>query len=195
LLFVGRFDKRKGGDVVLRAFTRLLAVNPDLTLVFVGPDRGVSGPDGTMTSFEEMRTMLFPGAAAARVDYRGRLPPEQIYGLRTQALVTLIASRWENQSYAALEAMLQGCPLISSDAGGQGEFVVHGVTGLLYPPESVEELVDRVQRLLDDPKGAAALGRRAREYALQHHSPAEVVDQTLGVYNAAIDLASRRGGL
>ena len=38
VLFVGRFDQRKGGDLVLEAFARLLARDPELRLIFVGPD-------------------------------------------------------------------------------------------------------------------------------------------------------------
>ena len=81
--------------------------------------------------FDEARASLLPGAKADSVDYLGKLAPDEIYKLRTEALVTVLASRWENQSYATLEAMLQGCPTVSSDAGGQGEIIVDGVTGRL----------------------------------------------------------------
>ena len=41
LLFVGRFDRRKGADLVLCAFERLARERPELRLVFVGPDNGL----------------------------------------------------------------------------------------------------------------------------------------------------------
>ncbi|HSC63638.1 MAG TPA: glycosyltransferase family 4 protein [Caldimonas sp.] len=191
LLFVGRFDKRKGGDVVLRAFEALAGVDPSLQLTFVGPDGGVADSQGRRLGFDEARSILCP-AAGSRVDYRGGLDPQQIYPLRANAYLTIVASRWENQSYTALEAMAQGCPLVSSDAGGQGEFVVDGSTGLLAKAGSDEELRQRIATLLLDPHRAASLGQRARELALTQHSPATVVAKTLEAYEAAIGMSRSR---
>ncbi len=192
ILFVGRFDQRKGGDLVLEAFARLLALDPALRLIFVGPDGGVPSATGERVHFEAFRAALLP-RDADRVDYRGRLEPPEICALRAQAFVTLIASRWENQSYTALEAMLQGCPVISSDAGGQPESVRHGVTGLLAAAGSVDDLVVQLRVLLDDPIGAAALGAAARAHVLEHHAPARVVRETLAAYENAIAAARRAG--
>jgi glycosyltransferase involved in cell wall biosynthesis len=192
LLFVGRFDKRKGGDIVLEAFARLLPSYPDLKLIFVGPDAGVRRGEGEVIHFEQLRAQFLPGATATQVDFRGRLAPHEIYALRPRALVTLIASRWENQSYTALEAMLQGCPVVSSDIGGQREIIEDGVTGLLAAPGSAEDLARKVRTLLDDPHAAAAMGRRARLYAIQHHAPAKVVAETLEAYDAAIRVSRQR---
>ena len=81
-----------------------------------------------------------PSRPGSRIDYRGGLDPQKIYPLRANAYLTIVASRWENQSYTALEAMAQGCPLVSSDAGGQSEFVVDGSTGLLAKAGSDDDL-------------------------------------------------------
>jgi glycosyltransferase involved in cell wall biosynthesis len=192
ILFVGRFDKRKGGDIVLQAYARLLVDNPDLKLIFVGPDAGVPDASGQLVHFEQMKNALLPAVAAAQVRFLGRLTPQEIYQVRPQALVTIVASRWENQSYTALEAMLQGCPIVSSDTGGQGEIIADGRSGLLCTPGSVESLATQVQVLLDDPARAAEMGRLARSYALEEHAPERVVGQTLQAYDAAIAAAGRK---
>lgn len=186
LLFVGRFDKRKGGDLVLRAFDTLARADPSLQLTFVGPDVGVTDPRGLRIGFRDASAILCDASTVPRIDFRGGLDPHSIYPLRTNAYLTIVASRWENQSYTALEAMAQGCPLVSSDAGGQGEFVVDGSTGLLAQAGSDDALASRIATLLDDPQGAAALGRRARDHVLTEHSPSAVVAKTLEVYEAAI---------
>ena len=87
--------------------------------------------------------------------------------------------------------MAQGCPLVSSDAGGQGEFVIDGSTGLLAKAGSDEELRERIATLLLDPRRAAELGQRAREHVLAMHSPAAVVAKTLEAYEAAIGMDGR----
>ena len=188
ILFVGRFDKRKGGDLVLQAFASLLRTRPAMRLIFVGPDAGVPAADGRAVHVEEMIRQLLPGPNAARVDYRGVLGGEEVCRLRAQAFVTIVASRWENHSYTALEAMLQGCPLVSSDAGGQPEFVLDGVTGLLAKAGDAADLCEKILSLVDSPELAAELGREARRHVLAHHNPALVVDQTLSVYREAAAL-------
>jgi glycosyltransferase involved in cell wall biosynthesis len=186
LLFVGRFDKRKGGDLVLRAFDALASTDPSLQLTFVGPDGWVTDPRGRRVAFDDARALLRDESTRSRIEFRGGLDPQSIYPLRADAYLTIVASRWENQSYTALEAMAQGCPLVSSDAGGQGEFVVDGSTGLLARAGSDSDLARRIAALLRDPQGAAAMGRRARDHVLAEHSPSAVVAKTLDVYEAAI---------
>ena len=46
VLFVGRFDLRKGADIALKAFALLLKDKPELKLIFVGPDEGLPDREG-----------------------------------------------------------------------------------------------------------------------------------------------------
>jgi glycosyltransferase involved in cell wall biosynthesis len=189
LLFIGRFDERKGGDLVLQAFRLLLNSHPEARLVFAGPDNGLTGQDGRRTGFDAYCESLFPPALRDRVSYLGRVAPERTVELRTQALATVIASRWDNQPYTVLEAMLQACPVIATDAGGTGELIVDGVTGRLVPSEDVQALTRAMQAMMNDPQAARALGLEARRSAASRHAPQLVAEQTLAVYGRAIDRA------
>ena len=46
VLFIGRFDRLKGGDLIVEAFGHVLEVIPEARLSFVGPDRGFISSDG-----------------------------------------------------------------------------------------------------------------------------------------------------
>ena len=50
ILFVGRFDVRKGADIVLKAFRLILKAFPSAKLIFVGPDVGLPGANGRTNS-------------------------------------------------------------------------------------------------------------------------------------------------
>jgi glycosyltransferase involved in cell wall biosynthesis len=52
ILFVGRFDLRKGADIMLNCFLLLLKERPALRLIFVGPDVGLAHSDGSRTNFD-----------------------------------------------------------------------------------------------------------------------------------------------
>lgn len=187
LLFVGRFDLRKGGDLVLEAFHRLLQRRPDLKLVFAGPDRGVPDASGVTVHIDDYIRKLFSEAERAQVKYLGQTPVSQIPALRQQAMVTLVASRWDNQPNTALEAMMQSCPVVAIDAGGMAEIVQHGQTGLLARHGDLDDFCRQIEAMLDDPAAAAELGRRGREAIMQRHDVKKLVDDTLSVYRRAID--------
>ena len=192
LLFVGRFDSVKGGDLMIVSFQRLLAHHPRLRLVFVGPDSGLVRPGEPVMHLRDFIASLGDPRLVERIEVRGVLSPAEVSWLRTEALLTIVSSRRESQGYAALEAMLQGCPVVCTDTSGLGEIVEHGVTGLKARPEDPVDLAAQIARIVDDPGLGQALGSAARVYVLAHHSPDAVVRQTVDVYRRAIALQGRR---
>ena len=191
LLFVGRFDRRKGADLLLDAFERLARERPRLKLVFAGPDRGMAMPSGESLDFATYGAQTLSADTLKRVDYRGSVSNSDVALLRVGAALTVVASRWESQGYTALEAMLQGCPLVSSDAGGLVENGVHGQTGLFFRSEDAGDLCEKIATLLDDRAAAATLGAAGRRYVLEHHAARKVAEQSLDLYRRVIESAKR----
>jgi glycosyltransferase involved in cell wall biosynthesis len=186
ILFVGRFDLCKGGDVVLHAFHHVLERRKQSRLIFVGPDAGLEDSAGNRIRFNAFRDAVFPAQLRDQIDYRGSLPNDEVAKLRAEALVTVVASRRENLGYALLEAMLQGCPIVSSDAGGCPEALDGGKVGLLARSEDVQDFAAKLLSLLDDPAGAAALGKAARLRALETYSAPKIVAESLEFYTEVI---------
>ncbi len=186
ILFVGRFDELKGGDTMLVIFKRILATIRDAKLVFVGPDRGIALHQGANVFFNTFRDSLFTKAEAASVSYLGYLPPNDILALRTRALVSVVPSRWETQPYTALEAMLQGCPVVAFATGGINEAIEHESTGLLARADDVDDLYRQVMRLLRDPALGKTLGARAREFVMHRHSASIAAKATIEAYRQTI---------
>ena len=189
ILFIGRFDLRKGADVLMQAFSRLLQERPNLRLVMVGPDNGLLQPDGSRIGFEVYRDSLLPPALRERVEFRGAMSNAEIAGLRVQSIATVVASRWENQGYTLLEAMSQGCPVVCSDAGGSPESVIHGRTGLLARSEQPADFALQLAALLDDPQRAATLGAAARLHVIENHSARKVAKYSIALYERVIERA------
>jgi glycosyltransferase involved in cell wall biosynthesis len=191
ILYVGRFDRRKGADVILQAFAIVLAAIPQARLIFVGPDAGWARDNGAHVDFAGYCDTMFPEEVRNRIDFRGRMSNKDIAILRTQAMVTVVASRWENQSYALLEAMLQGCPVVSTNAGGCPESIIDGRNGRLAASEDPEDFARKLSASLRDPEGAAAMGLAAREFVQRDHSVAAVVDSMLEYYAQELEVAAK----
>lgn len=85
--------------------------------------------------------------------------------------VFVLPSLSEGLSNALMEAMACGCCVIASDVGGNPELVSDGTTGLLFPSQSREALIDQLSAVLADPElrhslAAAAADRIRKEFSL-----------------------------
>jgi glycosyltransferase involved in cell wall biosynthesis len=188
LLFVGRFDRIKGADVVLKAFALLIKAKPQLRLIFVGPDSGLIDDDGVKWSALDYAQNLFNANDLQKISFLGKQTPSVIEKLRAQSALVIIASRWESQSYTTLEAMLQGCPVVASATGGMGEIIVDAETGNLFESENPKSLATAISTVLENIDKAATLGEKARRYVQEMHAPSLVAEATLVAYSTAMKL-------
>ena len=91
ILFVGRFDRHKGGDLIIDAFGRVLAKVPDARLWFVGPDRGYVDTNGRTWHIEEYLRDRLPGLLESKqVEWLGAQPFSALASLRLKALVSVV---------------------------------------------------------------------------------------------------------
>ena len=190
LLFVGRFDSIKGGDLVILSFQKLLRLRPHLRLVFVGPDRGLRQPSGDWVGISEFISGLGDTQLSAAISVRGTLPPDEICRLRARAACVIVASRRESQGYTALEAMLQGCPVVCTDAYGLDELIVPRVNGMKAKVGDPDDLAQQISYLLDDASLGERLGAEARRYVLEHHDPQTVAKAVTQIYRRTIAMSS-----
>ena len=125
LLFVGRFDRQKGVDILFAALERL---GDSAFACIVG--------DSLHTNLEHL---------PSNARYVGWLNPSGLEAYYRSAELIVMPSRWEGLPLVALEAMRAGLPIIASNVGGLPEIVDDGQTGLLIPPNDVDALVEAIR--------------------------------------------------
>jgi glycosyltransferase involved in cell wall biosynthesis len=133
LLFVGRDFRRKGGDLVVEAFSRLRRHRPELTLTVVGP-----------------ATWPLDGPVPDGVDFRGALEFGEVAELYTSHDLFVLPSRFEAFGIVFVEAQSVGLPCIGRDRCAMPELVREGVNGSLVRSEDPAELAARIETVLDD---------------------------------------------
>ena len=178
ILFVGRVDRLKGADIVLRAFALLAERHAGARLTFAGPDRGLLLDDGRTVTMDEALADL-PEAVRARIDYLGSQNSATIADLRKSHPIALTASRYENLNYTLLEAMAAGQAIVATEVGGPAEVLKDGVTASLVPPGDAPAMADALDRMLSDPAHAAALADAAQRQIASDFAPAVIAERTV----------------
>lgn len=149
LLYVGRFDRQKGLDVLLKAFAQARTRNPDLTLHLVGePVRADEMPD-------------LPGG----VTHHGWTQPDQIDLFYASADALVVPSRWEGLPLVIPEAYRNGSPVLAARRSGMQYLLEEGVTGYSFDlnASSLASLLsdlDRTQLLKMRPDARALYEQR-----------------------------------
>lgn len=192
IVFVGRFDRHKGGDTMINAFAYVLARFPNARLDFIGPDRGCLDSNGREWRLKEYVGSRLSPSDAEKVAYHGFQPGSAAAALRKQALVTVAPSRYETFGIATAEAMMAGCPVIVCAAGALTELVQDGHNGLLASPGDAADVGEKVLSLLRNPPLAAELGHQAAADAARRYAPAVVARQTADFYRRTLARASGR---
>ncbi len=137
IVFVGRLTTEKQIDVVLRAIAKL---DPALDVTF-----DIVGMGDQRRNLEQLTHQL---GLDDRVTFRGRTTDEELRGYLTRASVFAIASIAELQSIATLEAMASGLPIVAANAVALPHLVHDGENGYLFEPGNVDDLVDKLTRVL-----------------------------------------------
>jgi glycosyltransferase involved in cell wall biosynthesis len=151
VVYVGRLERYKNVDVLLRAMARLSRRIPDaeLTVVGEGSQRG---------QLERLAAEL---GLAGRTRFTGFVRDEERDALLARARVCACASAKEGWGLTVIESNAVGTPNVATDAPGLRDSVRHGETGYLVPPGDVEGFAARIGALLEDDALAARMSQAA----------------------------------
>jgi len=153
---VGRLQPVKGHRYLVDAFVLLASTCPDAYLLLVG-----GGPEE-----EGLSKRIEEAGLASRVRFVGFQTDVQPYMEAIDYFV--MPSLSEAHSMALLEATAMGKPVVATAVGGNPDTVQAGVTGLLVPPGSAEDLRDALLRLLTEPGLSERLGRAALDFSARY---------------------------
>ncbi len=162
VLYVGRFEHRKGVDVLLSAIPAVLAAAPGTTFDLIGHDAN--------DYWQQRFWRENPGIPREQVRFHGKTGPSALLSAYRDCDLFVAPSRYESFGLIYVEAMAWGKPVIGCRAGGIPEVVTDGEDGLLVEPDDIAGLRDALVRLSLDPGLRARLGAKARRCAVERFS-------------------------
>ena len=185
ILFAGNIIRAKGVDLILRAAAELhrTGVAFQLRLVGDGPDR---------SEYERLAESL---GITDQVEWGGPKAHDEMPGEFARASIFVLASRGprgEGLPLTVAEALLSGCAVVSTPAGGVPEIVLDGVTGLIARDDDAAHLAAQLGRLLIDPALRERLGAAGRARALEQHGERQANDRFFAFLGQAIGKGGTR---
>lgn len=173
LLYVGNFFSYKNVFRLGEALQLLLAEDPDLHVVLVG----------RMDDAGQQLRRSFDDRGWKNIHFTGFISDAQRDWLYQNAQAYVFPSLLEGFGLPGLEAMLHGCPVISSSATCLPE--VYRDAALYFDPDSAPELAEAIRRVLGDRQLRESLRERG-ERLLSEYSWRRTAEQTLQVYREAL---------
>ncbi|MBW3585183.1 MAG: glycosyltransferase family 1 protein [Cyanobacteria bacterium 0813] len=159
VLYVGRFDRRKGIETLVRAVSRSAVPKADLKLIIGG---GWRAGESDGKERDRIGSIVEELGLSDITSFPGGLSREILPAYYAAADVCVIPSHYEPFGLVAIEAMASGTPVIASDVGGLKYTVVPQETGLLAPPKNEAAFAEALDRLLLDSIWRQQLGHTGR---------------------------------
>ena len=139
IVSVGRLVKRKGYGYLVEAFARTKDPRAELLIVGDGPE------------LEPLRQLARERAVADRVHLLGYQTEERKFQYLDNADLYVLSSEHEGFGIVLQEAMQIGLPIVSTNVGGQVDFLREGYNALLVSPCDPSALAESIDRLLGNP--------------------------------------------
>jgi len=177
-LFLGRFHKVKGIDILLKAM-QLIKNNhlmSDVKLVIMGVDFGFE---------DEMLKMIKEMNLDNIVKVIKNPPREDVIAAYKESEFLVLPSRWELSPLTPLEGFAFKKPTISTKAHGIPYTLDDGKNSILVESENFNELGDKIVELLNDKTKCKELGMNGYEHVHKTCNSQEMVRHMLRIYENA----------
>ena len=160
ILFSGQLIERKGCDILLKAFAKVVSRHPHARLLLLG--------DGPQRATLEG---MVPDALRDHVVFLGHREPHELPDIFAAAHVFCLPSRHDGWGVVINEAIGAGLPVVVSEAVGAGHDLVRdGVNGYLIRTGDHAQLAEALVRIVGDAqlraRLAAASEGMARDWGL-----------------------------
>lgn len=173
ILFVGRFESRKGIDIVLKVIPEILQKRTSVHFRLVGPD-----PDN---HYQSNFLKDYP-SFKKNVSFLGEKRGDALDKEYRNCDIFWAPSRYESFGLIYAEAMSFSKPVIGTNIGGIPEVVADEVSGFLCKNEDLEQFKEKLLHLIDNKALREKFGEEGRRRAIELFDFQNLVTKTENYY-------------
>ena len=175
IMCVARLEPIKGINHIIEAIPKMLERGNNIRVVFVGEGSHKNEYKKLAKDLGVEKKVLFFGVT------------NKVEELLSIADVFCLSSNNEALSFAILEAMAEGKPVVATKVGGIPEVVVDKVTGLLISPGNTQDLANAINKLLEDKPLARKLSKNAKVRINENFRFDRMIGETVDTYEEVLE--------
>jgi glycosyltransferase involved in cell wall biosynthesis/GT2 family glycosyltransferase len=178
LLFVGRFERRKGIHLLLEIIPVILEKYRNVEVDLVG-DCNIAQPN-EKSFWQEFQEKHVGASWLGKINAPGIVSEQVLEDYYEDCDIFIAPSLYESFGLVYIEAMRHGKPCIGSNIGGIPEVIIDGETGILVDPGSPSSLLLAIERLLLDPATRQKYGQNGRQRFVDNFTIDTFQDRFIG---------------
>ncbi|UCH65038.1 MAG: glycosyltransferase family 4 protein [Ignavibacterium sp.] len=175
---VGRFSVGKGHEEFITAAKTLNESHSNLKFIITGEaSRGEDSYEAQIKKLAndmDLKNIIFTG-------FRDDIP-----NVIAAMDIFVIPSHSEAFGVALVEAMAMGKPSVCSNSDGILDIAVDGETGYLFEKKDADDLIDKIEMLINSPVKREEYGRAARKRVVEHFEFNKLIDELVNTYKQII---------
>ena len=171
VLFVGRLERRKGIEVLIKAIPLVLKSNCTVLFKIIGAD--ADGISDSYSSDSEIRQ---------NIQFLGKVKTDELINAYQNCDIFVAPSYYESFGLIYAEAMAWGKPVIGTKVGGIPDVVEDNKNGILVPPGNEIELASAIIRLADSHELRSSMGLAGRKRIKENFSVEEMARRSVQHY-------------
>jgi glycosyltransferase involved in cell wall biosynthesis len=177
VIFASRFIELKRPGLLLEAWAGVAGALTGAKLILFGDGPALSGARSLAARLELQKT----------VDFRGEVPPEQVWREMGRGWLTVLPSLREGFPPVLLESLAAGTPFLASPVGAAPEIAEKTGGGRTLPePLTAGRLSEMIISALKDRDGLKKMGEAGREKILGLYSWESIARQKAALYSRAV---------
>jgi phosphatidylinositol alpha-1,6-mannosyltransferase len=177
VLTVGRLQKRKGQDQMIRALCEVRQSLPDVLYAIVGYGEELAS----------LHQLVLQEGVEAHVQFLGEVADDELIQCYQQCDLFALPNRQvgrdiEGFGMVLVEAQACGKPVLAGASGGTAETLQDPATGRVVDCEDPHRLAEVVIELLQDPELRASMGAAGRPWVVEHFDWAALSRQAQAIF-------------
>ncbi|MCS7228350.1 MAG: glycosyltransferase family 4 protein, partial [Endomicrobia bacterium] len=168
ICYFGRLSKEKGVETLINAVKKLK--NVKLKIIGEGP-------------LKQKLVCQVKKLNIENIEFLGYKGGEDLYNeIKKSMFIVLPSECYENYPRSILESFALGKPVVGSKIGGIPELVIDNYTGLTFQPGNIDELIEKIVYLINNPDKIVEFGKNARKFVEKNNNPEEYYKQLIHIF-------------
>lgn len=173
---IGRFVHKKGFDILIKAFKQVADKKQDVDLIIAG----------TGEEWQKCADLVDELDIKERVKLPGFVEREEVIKLYNGCEFFILPSRREPFGITNLEAMAAGKAVIATEVDGVPEIIINGENGILFEPENINELAQKILWLFENNEIKENMGRYGRLLVEKKYNWQSIADRYIKIYETIL---------